>query len=294
VDFWAQHKDFILRILAGVGVFLVALIARSITYGDELEAEQAKNSSLVQKIASTPVAREARIQELEADASRLHDNAKSLASQVGWDLGDEGLRQKLLERILRTTRKYSRGSEEAVKRAAEDFRAALRENLNGGFGQLRLMVRQELVDEASERNIKVEEGIGFRDVIDLEPEQLIQYLLQLELVARVARYAIDARVDSVEEIKIEQAGSRREEVIPGANPEFIEEYEVTIALTASQKAIRTIVDRLEQELPRPAVTGLRAARVRRPADHLAIELVLRATAANPDVPFAAPETKEKS
>ncbi len=37
MDFWAQHKDFVLKILAGLGVFIVAIIARRITYGDELE-----------------------------------------------------------------------------------------------------------------------------------------------------------------------------------------------------------------------------------------------------------------
>ena len=31
MDFWPQHKDFVLRVLAGFGVFLVALIARGIT-----------------------------------------------------------------------------------------------------------------------------------------------------------------------------------------------------------------------------------------------------------------------
>lgn len=291
MDFWAQHKDFILRILAGVGVFLVALIARSITYGDELETEQGNNARLVREIMSTPVASVARIQELEADAKRLHENARSIATQVGWNLGDEGLEQTLLERILRSTRRYSREGEGGVKRAAEEFRAALKENLNGGFGQLRLMVRQELVEEANEKNIKVAEGIGFENVIEVEPDELLQYLLQLELVARVVRYAIDARVDSFEEVAITAGATRREERIPGANPDFLQEYEVRVVFTTGQKALRTIVDRLEQEMPRVALTFLRATRVKRPADHLSVEMKLLATAANPDVPFAA---KEKS
>ncbi len=291
MDFWAQHKDFILKILAGVGVFLVALIARSITYGDELETELLKNARLAQEIRSTPVASVARIQELEADRDRLHENARAIATQIGWDLGDEGLVQTLLERTLRCTRRYSREGEEGVKRAAEDFRTALRDNLNGGFGELRLRVRRELVEEANEKNIKVAEGIGFENVIQLEPDQLIQCLLQLELVARVTRYAIDARVASVEDIAITPVGSRREEVIPGANPDFIQEYEVKLVFTASQKALRTIVDRLEQEMPRVALTELVATKVKRPADHLTVEMKILATASNPDVPFAA---KEKS
>ncbi|MFI5402534.1 MAG: hypothetical protein ACHQ1G_06320 [Planctomycetota bacterium] len=286
MDFWAQHKDFILKILAGVGVFLVALIARGITYGNELETEQAKNDKLVREIASTPVAPMPRIQELEADKERLTESARSLATQVGWNLGDEMLERTLLERILKYTRRYAREGDDGVRRAAEDFRSALRENLNGGFGQLRLMVRQQLVEEANERNIKVTEELGVGSVIQMEPDELLQYLLQLELVARVVRYAIDARVDSVETIGITTAGSRRAEVIPGANPDFIQEYEVKLAFTASQPALRTIVDRLEQELPRAALAEMRATRVMRPVDHLSVEMTLLATASNPDVPFA--------
>ena len=36
MDFGAQHKDFVLKVLAGFGVFLVALIARGVCYGDDL------------------------------------------------------------------------------------------------------------------------------------------------------------------------------------------------------------------------------------------------------------------
>ena len=291
MDFWAQHKDFILRILAGAGVFLVALIARSITYGDELQNERNRNARLVAEIRSAKVAPVPRIQELEADAKRLHENAKAIAAQIGWNLGDERLEQTLLERTLRYTRRYTREGEESVRRAADDFRTALREDLNGGFGQLRLMVRQELVSEASEKNIKVEEGIGFANVTDIAQDELLQYLLQLELVARVVRYAIDARIDSIEDVRLTTGGSRRAEVIPGANPEFIQEYDVAVVFTASQQAVRKIIDRLGQEPPLVTMTVLRAARVKRPLDHLAVEMTLRATASNPDVPFAA---KEKS
>lgn len=290
MDFWAQHKDFILRILAGVGVFLVALIARSITYGDELENEQKRNASLAAEIRSSKIALVPRIREVEADAERLDENARAIAVQIGWNLGDEeALKKTLIERILRYTRRYAREGEDSVKRAAEDFRTALREELNGGFGQLRLVVQQELISEASEKNIKVAEGVGYGNVTEIAPDELLQYLLQLELVSRVARYAIDARVDSIDEVRITPGGARREAVIPGANPRFIEEYDVTVIFTASQKAVWKVLDRLEQEPPRVTVSGLRAERAKKPEHHLVVELTLRATASNPDVPF-----KEKS
>jgi len=287
VDFWAQHKDFILKILAGVGVFLVALIARSITYGDELEQEQAKNARLAQSIRSTQVAKPSEIQDLKNDADRLQANAKAIVGQIGWDVADyDRLEEKLLERILRDTKVYAQQSEENVKRRAEDFRAALREDLNGGFGQLRLFVRDELVTEAKERNIKVPtEGTGFESVTGVEPDELMQYLLQLELVARVVRDAIDARVDGIDEVKITtSSGTRHDEVIPGANPDFIQQYEVTVTVTGSTTAIRAILNQLG-EAPCPPLVGIRASRVNRPENHLSVELVLLATAANPDIDF---------
>ena len=286
MDFWAQHKDFILKVLAGVGVFLGALIARGITSGDELENEQGKNARLTSEITSKQIPKVPEILELDAIAGRLQENAKTIAEQVGWNLGKKGIEQTLLERILRYTRKYARESEANVARAAEDARAALRENLNGGFGQLRLMVRKELLEEANEKNIKAE-NLGFENVIELEQGELMQYLLQLELVARVARYAIDARVDAIGDIVI--TAGKTQEVIPGANPDFLQEYEVKLTVTGSEKSVGAILARLEEEMPRPALTGLVLTRLNRPADRLTAEMTLLATASDPEKLF-----KEKS
>lgn len=295
MDFWAQHKDFVLKILAGVGIFLVALLARSITYGDDLEKELRTNASLAAKIRSTEVAPMAQIQAVQQDKARLLKNAKDITAHVGWNLSDEEvLKQTLLRRILRCTRKYGSMNENDLNRVVEDFRSALREDLNGGFGQLRLNVRQQLVDEASEKDIKVAEGIGYADVNEVQSDELIQYLLELELVARVVRYAIDAAVDKIEEIRITGSQGTRGPLqpIPGANPDFLQEYEVKVTFSGSQKAALKVLDRLEQEAPCVTLRGLKATRLKRPENHLSVELTMLATAANPDKDFAAaPEKK---
>jgi len=285
VDFWAQHKDFILKVLAGVGVFLVALIARSITYGDDLENALAENSALEGRIRSMRIAPVTQIEAVERDADRLQANAEQITQQIGWSL-EESVEQKLLERILRYTRRYARADAATLTADAAAFRQALGEDLNGGFAQLRLSVRQELVEEASERNIKILEGIGYDNVTELESDELLQYLMQLELVARAVRYAIDAGVDSVEEVRI--TGRRRSDVIPDANPEFLAEYPVTIVFAASQKALLQVLDRFDMpsEGPRPPLTALRVERLKRPVDHVGVTLTLCATAANPKVKFA--------
>lgn len=295
MDFWAQHKDFILKILAGVGVFLVALIARSITYGDELENAQAANKTLVAKIRALKVAPQSEIQELQADADRLEANARALTGQIGWDLSDRRLEQKLLRRVVGYTREYARQGDDAIQRAVEDFRSGIQQDINGGFGRLRLRITQDLVDEAREKGIKVEkdrEGIGFGAVTEMAEDELRMYLLQLELVTRVARAAIDARVDSFDEVRITTSRGR-EPVIPGANPAFLQQYEVTVAFTASQDAARAVLNRLEEEAPHVPIAGLSVSRVRRPADHVSVELVLFAVAADPDAAFAEEKTEER-
>lgn len=288
MDFWAQHKDFILKILAGVGVFLVALIARSITYGDDLEKQQQLNQRRAAKIRGMRVAERGEIHELEKDKERLLANAKALTTQVGWDLSDNRLEQNLMRRIVASTREHAQKGEDAIQRAVEDYRGAIQQDLNSGFGRLRLMVRQALVEEAKEKGIRVEkerEGLGFDAVTDMADDERLQYLLQLELVARVARAAIDARVTSLDGVEITTARSR-EPVIPGANPGFLQEYAVTFSFSASLDATRAVLNRLEGETPHVPITGLSMLRLTRPADHVRVDLTLLATAADPDKPFA--------
>jgi hypothetical protein len=293
VDFWAQHKDFILKILAGVGVFLVALIARSITYGDELEKEQQLNTSRASKIRNMKVPNENEIDELRKDATRLEANARTLAGQVGWDGSDDRLEQKLLRRIVGCTRTSAQGGEEAVQRRAEDFRGVIQQDLNSGFGQLRIMVQQELIEEAREKGIRIGEkaqGIGFEQVTSMNDDERLQYLLQLELVARAVRAAIDVRVHSLDTVQI-TTQRRRDAAIPGANPEFLQEYEVDFGFTASQDAAREVINRLEAEPPHVPMTELHALRVKRPEDFLAVDVKLLAVVANADKSFAAEEKK---
>jgi hypothetical protein len=281
VDFWAQHKDFVLKILAGLGVFLVALIARSITYGDELEMAMAGNRGLAGKMSRMKIANQAEIRGLEQNRTALEANTNTILGQIGWNSSDAGLAGDLVRRILGYTRTYERGP--VLDAAAERDLEAIRANLDGGFGQLRLKVRDDLVEEASERNITLAEGLGFQSVTQLDDGELIKYLMQLELSARLARYCIDAGVLAIDEMRIQ---TKSRESIPDANPEFLEEYTVTIAFRTSQPALIQILNRLEErDDKRVPWRELKITRLPRPADHLGVELTVLALAANPAVPF---------
>jgi len=290
VDFWAQHKDFVLKVLLGFGVFLVALIARGITYGDELDVAKKDNATAAAKIRRTKVASLPDIGRLEADAAQLAANAKAITSEIGWNSSDQTLELKLIQRTLGYIRRFQGlGAGQLAAEAARRHRA-IRDDTNGGFGQLRLMVRDDLLEEAGEKNIALGTGIGYENLVQFDDSELLKYLLQLELAVRVVRYAIDARVDSLEEVRITERTKR--EVIPGGNKEFLQEYPVRVAFTSGQAAALEILNNLEQKMPRVPIRAMSAERAERPADHIAIELTVLAVAANPEVPFVDEEKEE--
>jgi len=290
VDFWAQHKDFVVKVLLGFGVFLVALIARGITYGDELDDAKKENGTATSKIRRTKVARLSDIGQLEADAERLAANAKAITSEIGWNSANQALELKLIQRTLGYMRRYQGvGAGQLAAEAGRRHRA-IRDDTNGGFGQLRLMVRDDLVEEAGEKNISLGTGIGYENLVQFDDSELLKYLLQLELAARVVRYAIEARVDSLEGIRITERTKR--EVIPGANKEFLQEYAVSVTFTSGQKAALDILNNLERNLPRVPIRAFSAERAPRPADHILIELTVMAVAANPELRFVDEEKEE--
>jgi len=290
VDFWAQHKDFVLKILLGFGVFLVALIARGISYGDNVDLAKRENKAAAGKIRNTKIASLTAIGQLEADAARLAANAQAITKEIGWNATDETLELKLIRRTLGYMRRYRREGKSELAAEADRRLRAIRDDTNGGFGQLRLMIRDDLLEEAGEKNISLGTGIGYENLVQFDDSELLKYLLQLELAARVVRYAIDKRVDSLEGVRITERTKR--EVIPGANKEFLHEYAVQVTFTSGQRAALDILNELEQNMPRVPVRSFHAERAPRPADHIVVELTVLAVAANPDVPFIDEEKEE--
>lgn len=286
MDFWAQHKDFILKVLAGLGVFLVALIARGITYGDELEMALATNTRMENEIRRLKVADIRDIQAVESDRDGLKRSAETIAGQIGFRGTFAELEIGIIERILGYLG-TSRRDPDSIAVRARQAKEQIDANLNGGFGELRGGVADELADEASRLNIRLEET-GFANIVDIEPEQIEQYLLQLELVTRIARYLIDAHVDAIEEFRIEQRRASGE-VIPGGNPEFIREWPVRVRFQASQKAMTEIFRRLRDESPSVPIRSFRIDRLKRPRDHVSVEITVLALVTSLEVPFVKEE-----
>jgi hypothetical protein len=226
------------------------------------------------------------VRTLQEDAEKLHANVRELAAAIGWDAADPELGLALIRRTLSYLPRYRGATPEAIDADARLKRDAIRDNLNGGFGELRLLVRDELIDEANVQNIRVGEGIGFETVIDLQPEDLLQYLLQLELVARIVHYAIDARADAIEDLRIE---TRKDiEVIPGAHPDFLREYPVQVRFRCSKDALARILNRLDAEAPAVPLRDLRIDRSDRPLNHVVVHITALAVATSTEVPFDAP------
>ena len=299
MDFWAQHKDFILKVLAGLGVFLVALIARGIVHGDDLERAESLNKNTSAALRRKKLVPRNVVASMTRAADSLQNNVESIASEIGYDASDEkALQRTLLERILGRIVTL-REIEEDPKDLARQVEEALAVNLNGAFGALRLRLRDEMMDEASERNVAVpEDGFGAQNLVSIEQGDLTKYLLQLELVSRVLTDALgmktrgpdgktrEVRFKAIDEVRIDT-----EEVtappIPGANPKYLREYRVRFQLVGNEAAVTELVNRLETGSPRVPVQMMSARR--RDRDMIEFEIHLLAVAINPKEKFAAPE-----
>lgn len=305
MDFWAQHKDFILRVLAGFGVFLVALIARGIVYGDELETEQGRNRKFAGQIKSKKVISRKRVADLNRAATQLNANVESLAQDIGFDATDERkLRRTLLTRTFRRLISLGVGDGQSPEDLARVVDENFDVNLNGTFGALRLRVRDDVLIEAGERNVALpEHGMGFAQLVSIDSGDLVKYLLQLELMTRVMTDALGMeitdretgrkriiRADAIEEVRIDSQDSTSPPLGSGVNPQFLREYEVRMVVRGTEETLIELINRLESGKPRVPVRAMRAEL--RPRGLIAIELRMLAVAVNTSVQFAATETEE--
>ncbi len=302
MDFWAQHKDFILKILAGFGVFMVALIARGIVHGDDLENAEASNSRLARSLRNKKVVSTQLVGRTRKAAGTLQEHVQSLASEIGFDASDEkALQRKLLERILTRIVEVRELDDDPIE-AARRIQEAISINLNGAFGALRLRLRDEMADEMAERSVATPaDGLGFQNLVSIETGDLTKYLLQLELVSRVVTDAVGMQVrgvdgksgtvkfQSIDEVRIDTEVTTPDP-IPGANRQYLREYLVRFRLRGSESAILELVNRLENETPRVPIRFLKAER--RARDMIDFEIHLLAVAINPNVVFAAQEEQD--
>jgi len=300
VDFWAQHKDFILKVLAGFGVFLVALIARGVVLGDDLEQAEQRNQRDSAKIRREKVVPRSTVTQLKRAAEKLEENTAALAEDVGFVATDErALQRRLLERVFERIVK-ARGLTDDPVEAARRVQEALAVNLNGAFGALRLRLREEMLDEASERNVRVpEEGLGFGQLVSIESADLTKYLLQLELVSRVVHdcLGMDVRrgtktmtvaMTGIEEVRIDSQ-DETPPPIPGAHPAFLREYVVRFKLRGKEPAIIELFNRLGDPKYGPRVPIRETDVTRLDRDILDVDLRLVAAAVNPKVSFTEPK-----
>ena len=292
MDFWAQHKDFVLKILAGFGVYLVALIARGVVYGDELEEATAENIGLSSQIRARQLLDSRAIDGLDRDSEALEKNIEDLSSQIGWDLRRSDFDLVLIRRSLSYLSRFQGedADQSALDAEAQTYRKLIRADLDGGFGQLRHNVKDDLLEEANEKGVRLGAGLGYSQITSISEEELNGYLMQLELAARVVRYSIDARVDAIEEIRLEK---EPKEPIPGANPKFFQQYAVDFFIVGEQEDIGQILGRLQKTRPNPPLKLVQLTRLKQPRDHVKAQITVLACATDPDQPFKKPEEKGK-
>ncbi|MFQ5845321.1 MAG: hypothetical protein ACE5JG_10085 [Planctomycetota bacterium] len=280
MDFWPQHKDFVLRVLAGFGVFLVLLIARGVVHGDDLERGLITNDASARKLKRLRLIDAPKIAVLEEAARSLQHNTDELAGWIGWNGSDPDVQRAIVQRALGYLRDHRRAAPPALAEEAATALTAMREDLNAGFGQL----RDSLVDEADERNIKWEAGLGYGTLTEIQPAEVLKYLAQLELAARLVRLAIDGGAESIDDIRIETG---EPVAVPDANPDFLREYPVRMSFRAESPALLHVLNGLETDegtVPLRRLEVSRTGRGRSP-DLLEVEIEAVAVVVQPGIAF---------
>jgi hypothetical protein len=96
------------------------------------------------------------------------------------------------------------------------------------------------------------------------------------------------RLAAIEEVRIDTQDATPAP-LPGANPQFLQEYEVRVTLLGDEASIIELMNRLETESPRVPIRGIKAQRG--PRELIRLELRLLAVATNVGVPYA-PSSEE--
>ena len=93
----------------------------------------------------------------------------------------------------------------------------------------------------------------------------------------------------IEEIRIE---TRDLEVIPGANPAFLREYPVRVRYLTNDTALSKVINLLEKDRPWVPVRALTMERLKKPEDHILVDLTVMAVVSDTGVPLEVEEKEE--
>ena len=231
-NIWQQHRSFILKIMAGLGILLVLWIIGSsvhdLSLSDRVRANKAKRSTLKRKEIPSKSA----IADYEEAAEKLETRVRFLATRAGETRKGEELRRGLIGEILRKIELFT---PENVDRYVQDARTQPKACVTELAGK----ASEYLSGKASLVNVVLERELD-TVVQDMEDADIDRYLLCLRLIVDVIEIAIDERVFEVKSVSIAPPPGGRFE----GEALFVREYPVNIEIRGGADAVLNFVERL--------------------------------------------------
>jgi hypothetical protein len=222
---WQQHRTFILKILAGLGVCLVCWIVGASLSGEGVDKTRAKSKTISTRINMNALPAEGDTAAYLDAIEKLRARILFTAERIGDVRQGEELRRGIIEELLDKTNEKSQATRDRFLELSRQSPVACVINLAG-------RAREYLVTKAGESNVLLVEDIGY-DKLQMEPEQIDRYLITLRTIVRVAELAIDAGVFEIKGITINAPPAGRF----AAERVFVTEYPVSLELRGSSVSL---------------------------------------------------------
>ncbi|MEN8150660.1 MAG: hypothetical protein ABFS86_12630 [Planctomycetota bacterium] len=229
---WQQHKSFILKILAGLGVCLVCwIIGASLSDANLSDLEKGNRSSR-RRIKTTEVPDSATTGAVREAATKLENRIVFTAQRIGETREGEDLRRGIIEGLLRRYGMESDADRDRYLNMARQSPVACVIDLAG-------KARDYLITMAGRNSVLLTEDVGY-DKLSMEAGQFDRYLITLDSIVTIAETAIRCGVREVRSISIGTPPGGRFE----GEDVFIREYPVTVQLRGPSKSLIQFIESL--------------------------------------------------
>ncbi len=276
-NFWQQHRAFILKIGAGLLVVLVCWIVGASLTEKSLADAQSENESLRRRLSGKQVPTAEAIDGYAQAAETLDRRILEVASRTGETRKGEGYLREIFIDILKDI-----GLDTPENR--EKYMILAQQNPKNSLVRLSGEARTYLVEQAGPANVILDEEIGFGRV-DFDVSEAARYLLDLRLIVRVLKAAIEERVYEVKNVVI---GSPPLGKFEGEQV-FMRQYPVSLTVRGPSASVLRFLERLNDPkafIPLKSLRKLAQDRNERDEDVLVADLDIMALQIDPESELA--------
>jgi hypothetical protein len=276
-NIWQQHKDFILKILGGLGVLLVFWIIWSSLTSESVADVKELNEGKAERLAARPVPDRSTIAAFQSAVEKLKVRVQNMAARVGEVRKGEDLRIGLIHDILN---EIGKGDDESRR----VFDGLARSSPKACLSRLKGAAVEYLVGRAGLSNVLLDEGLGL-ERLTIQDAEVDRYLIALDLIIKVVEIGIEEEVYEIKNISIGTPPGGRFE----GTEVFLREYPVNMKVRGPSANVLRFIERLsdpERFIPVDQLRSFAPERSEREQGVVVADLDLMALAIDPDSPIA--------